>query len=272
MNCCLSPCGQTGASAPLCSVIKLTYMGCCSSSCRPNPSVQLIQLCTTNWVWWHSAIKSKLINWMRKIRDPDCHWFYDPSMWNCKSLVNDTADISVQLPLDLFTTFLHRIHYDQYIMKSVITVLNYSENSRISLDFVCASLWVCNIFGGHHALWKCATWCKGNSQDPLFLFSAADSTKFQFGIDCCSYEAAARWLRKALSLAPPPLTEAWEPTVVNLAHTLRKLKYDMCDVSIFLALYACMLKVSYVWSIPLPASVCLYASLGLQCAPDLWLK
>jgi anaphase-promoting complex subunit 6 len=60
------------------------------------------------------------------------------------------------------------------------------------------------------------------------------------------YEAAARWLRKALSLAPPPLTEAWEPTVVNLAHTLRKLKYDMCDVSIFLPLYACMLKVSYV--------------------------
>jgi hypothetical protein len=141
-----------------------------------------------------------------------------------------------------------------------------------SLDFVCASLWVCSIFGGHHALWKCATWCKGNSQDPLFLFSATDSTKFQFGIDCCSYEAAARWLRKALSLAPPPLTEAWEPTVVNLAHTLRKLKYDMCDVSIFLPLYACMLKVSYVWSIPLPASVCLYASLCLQCAPDLWLK
>ncbi|KAH9554615.1 hypothetical protein CY35_08G072400 [Sphagnum magellanicum] len=54
------------------------------------------------------------------------------------------------------------------------------------------------------------------------------------------YEAAARWLRKALSLAPPPLTEAWEPTVVNLAHTLRKLKSYVEAISMYekaLALY-----------------------------------
>ncbi|KAJ7299336.1 hypothetical protein O6H91_Y249500 [Diphasiastrum complanatum] len=38
------------------------------------------------------------------------------------------------------------------------------------------------------------------------------------------YEGAARWLRKSLSFVPPRLTDAWEPTVVNLAHTLRKLK------------------------------------------------
>lgn len=38
------------------------------------------------------------------------------------------------------------------------------------------------------------------------------------------YDTASRWLRKALQLVPPPLTEAWESTVVNLAHSLRKLK------------------------------------------------
>ncbi|KAG0597202.1 hypothetical protein M758_UG320200 [Ceratodon purpureus] len=37
------------------------------------------------------------------------------------------------------------------------------------------------------------------------------------------YETASCWLQKALQLAPP-FTEAWEPTVVNLAHTFRKLK------------------------------------------------
>ncbi|GBG90196.1 hypothetical protein CBR_g50377, partial [Chara braunii] len=36
------------------------------------------------------------------------------------------------------------------------------------------------------------------------------------------YESAAKWLRKALSLVPRPWGENWEPTVVNLAHTLRK--------------------------------------------------
>ncbi|EFJ07248.1 hypothetical protein SELMODRAFT_272183 [Selaginella moellendorffii] len=41
------------------------------------------------------------------------------------------------------------------------------------------------------------------------------------------YEEAARWLRKALVLVQETrnsLTLCWEPTVVNLAHTLRKLK------------------------------------------------
>eukprot|EP00249_Psilotum_nudum_P014975 c25100_g1_i1 orf=111-1745(+) len=39
------------------------------------------------------------------------------------------------------------------------------------------------------------------------------------------YEVAAHWLRKTLLLIPVPITDAWEPTVVNLAHTLRKLMY-----------------------------------------------
>lgn len=39
------------------------------------------------------------------------------------------------------------------------------------------------------------------------------------------YEAAVRNFRKTLRLIPPPLTDAWEPTVVNLAHSLRKLMF-----------------------------------------------
>ncbi|EIE23608.1 TPR-like protein [Coccomyxa subellipsoidea C-169] len=37
-----------------------------------------------------------------------------------------------------------------------------------------------------------------------------------------SYDAAERWLSRALERVPGRLTEAWEPTVVNLGHTLRK--------------------------------------------------
>ncbi|KAH7292522.1 hypothetical protein KP509_29G072200 [Ceratopteris richardii] len=39
------------------------------------------------------------------------------------------------------------------------------------------------------------------------------------------YEAAVRNFRKTLRLIPLPLTEAWEATVVNLAHSLRKLMF-----------------------------------------------
>ncbi|KAL2620164.1 hypothetical protein R1flu_000369 [Riccia fluitans] len=38
------------------------------------------------------------------------------------------------------------------------------------------------------------------------------------------FKIAADWFDRALNLAPKPLTESWEPTVVNFAHTLRKLK------------------------------------------------
>ncbi|KAK9905515.1 hypothetical protein WJX75_001308 [Coccomyxa subellipsoidea] len=37
-----------------------------------------------------------------------------------------------------------------------------------------------------------------------------------------SFDAAERWLSRALERVPGRLTEAWEPTVVNLGHTLRK--------------------------------------------------
>ncbi|KAK3256963.1 hypothetical protein CYMTET_33922 [Cymbomonas tetramitiformis] len=36
------------------------------------------------------------------------------------------------------------------------------------------------------------------------------------------YAGAEQWLRHALTLVPAPLSEAWEATVVNLAHSLRK--------------------------------------------------
>lgn len=54
------------------------------------------------------------------------------------------------------------------------------------------------------------------------------------------YDAAARWLRKALMLVPAPVTDAWETTIVNLAHTLRKLKAYAEAISMYeraLALY-----------------------------------
>lgn len=38
------------------------------------------------------------------------------------------------------------------------------------------------------------------------------------------YEKAVRWFEKTLSLVPLPLTETWEPTLVNMAHALRKLR------------------------------------------------
>jgi len=56
-------------------------------------------------------------------------------------------------------------------------------------------------------------------------------------VDIDSYETASRYLRKALQLAPPPFTEAWEPTVVNLAHSLRKLKYVIFVVRDFRRFY-----------------------------------
>ncbi|CAM6099881.1 unnamed protein product [Calypogeia fissa] len=65
------------------------------------------------------------------------------------------------------------------------------------------------------------------------------------------YETAARWLRKALLLVPPPLTDSWEATVVNLAHTLRKLKMYTEAISMYeRALALC------------PRGASTYASLG----------
>ncbi|XP_047307026.1 anaphase-promoting complex subunit 6 isoform X2 [Impatiens glandulifera] len=38
------------------------------------------------------------------------------------------------------------------------------------------------------------------------------------------YRKSVRWFERTLEHAPSPLTEMWEPTLVNLAHALRKLK------------------------------------------------
>ncbi|XP_058201193.1 anaphase-promoting complex subunit 6-like [Rhododendron vialii] len=38
------------------------------------------------------------------------------------------------------------------------------------------------------------------------------------------YKKAVRWFEKTLAHIPSSLSEMWEPTVVNLAHSLRKLK------------------------------------------------
>lgn len=40
-----------------------------------------------------------------------------------------------------------------------------------------------------------------------------------------SYKKALWWFQKTLAQIPCPLGEMWEPTVVNLAHVYRKLKY-----------------------------------------------
>lgn len=39
------------------------------------------------------------------------------------------------------------------------------------------------------------------------------------------YKRAAWWFEKTLAHIPSSLSEMWEPTVVNLAHALRKLRY-----------------------------------------------
>lgn len=39
------------------------------------------------------------------------------------------------------------------------------------------------------------------------------------------YKEAVLWFEKTLARIPSSVSEMWEPTVVNLAHALRKLKY-----------------------------------------------
>lgn len=39
------------------------------------------------------------------------------------------------------------------------------------------------------------------------------------------YKKAVWWFEKTLALIPSSLSEMWEPTLVNFAHALRKLKY-----------------------------------------------
>ncbi|KAE8713026.1 Anaphase-promoting complex subunit 6 [Hibiscus syriacus] len=43
-------------------------------------------------------------------------------------------------------------------------------------------------------------------------------------VEACLYNQAVWWFEKTLALIPNPLSEMWEPTVVNLAHAYRKLK------------------------------------------------
>lgn len=39
------------------------------------------------------------------------------------------------------------------------------------------------------------------------------------------YSKSVWWFEKTLAIIPSPLSEIWEPTVVNLAHAYRKLRY-----------------------------------------------
>lgn len=47
------------------------------------------------------------------------------------------------------------------------------------------------------------------------------------------YKKAVWWFEKTLAHVPSSLSEMWEPTVVNLAHALRKLKYVYFSLKFF---------------------------------------
>lgn len=60
-----------------------------------------------------------------------------------------------------------------------------------------------------------------NSNDADIVNDNSNTTFFSKKF---SYEKAAQWLELALDNVAFPLSELWEPTLVNLGHSLRKLK------------------------------------------------
>nr|KAJ0197835.1 hypothetical protein LSAT_V11C700382240 [Lactuca sativa] len=56
------------------------------------------------------------------------------------------------------------------------------------------------------------------------FFVSVKKKNDHFALWCMWYKKAEWWFKKTLAHIPTPLSEMWESTVVNLAHTLRKLK------------------------------------------------
>lgn len=137
----------------------------------------------------------------------------------------------------MIINWLIRSCYCIKIMKIVFVFCNLCGLlGRIIKSFACfLSFLVCSIcwpfvtnFLFSHTSPICTMW---------FLWTSLFSNR---------YTKAVWWFEKTLAQIPSPLGEMWEPTVVNLAHAYRKLKYVIYLIRISSILFVSSVCTSFI--------------------------